>query len=317
MRLVSLVFLIGSIAVAGVVLMRVAVRGESSVDEVSSARAELLVGSDASGRRVEMGGVAERVVVLDASGLEILLALGVEPMLRPPFMGETPEHWKGIEELSYSHAAGPDVEQLILASPDLVVLSPTFARFAGVIEGVVDAEMLTIEVRSVEDAARWARELGRLTGAAERGEEVAAEMLAAAPEQGLDEGTGGPRVMALLGAPNAYFEVTEGSYIGDLVRRAGGELVTSGAPEHGVYQGLAPLSLEGLIAADPEVILLMGHGAASSLPDDAAWRSLRAVRDGRVVELPERLFVLAPGAEVGRAYALMRDALFGEVAAGG
>src|SRR5262249_14564326 len=54
--------------------------------------------------------------------------------------------------------------------------------------------------------------------------------------------------------------------------------------------GLATLSLEQVLAAEPEVIIAMDGGFGADVRADPRWREVRAVRDGRVYAVPQYPF---------------------------
>ncbi|MBN2895507.1 MAG: ABC transporter substrate-binding protein [Campylobacterales bacterium] len=54
--------------------------------------------------------------------------------------------------------------------------------------------------------------------------------------------------------------------------------------------GMEKVSLESVLAADPDVIVAMEREFALHVKDDPRWKSLRAVREGRVMSVPSRPF---------------------------
>ena len=82
---------------------------------------------------------------------------------------------------------------------------------------------------------------------------------------------------------------------------------------------LEDLSLEGIIAGDPDYIFVVFQGAdasaasaalSASLLSDPAWDSLRAVEEGRCITLDHRLYNLKPNARWGEAYEMLADILY-------
>ena len=100
---------------------------------------------------------------------------------------------------------------------------------------------------------------------------------------------------AVAGAPRprVFFELSPdlytagpGSYIDDLITRAGGDNVAAGAAEM-----WPQLSAEAVVSADPEVILLADHEAGITAEQVAArpgWQRMSAVQQGRIVSLTVR-----------------------------
>ena len=123
---------------------------------------------------------------------------------------------------------------------------------------------------------------------------------------------GRPRVRAVF-----LFDVAPivaagpGSFPAELVREAGGEsLITAG----GQYP---TLDVERLLALDPQVILdgSMDASARSSriaeLREAPGWRSLAAVREGRVRAVSASI-ALRPGPRIGEGLMAVARALHGE-----
>lgn len=102
-----------------------------------------------------------------------------------------------------------------------------------------------------------------------------------------------PTVLILMGIPGSYLVATEHSYIGDLVRLAGGINVVQGEE----VEYLAS-NTEYLFQSNPDVILRAAHG----MPDEVVkmfdeefktndiWKHFNAVQNERVYDLEERLF---------------------------
>lgn len=64
-----------------------------------------------------------------------------------------------------------------------------------------------------------------------------------------------PTVLILFGVPVSYLVATEDSYVGDLVRRAGG---VNAVPDKGVEYIAS--NTENLRQSNPDIILKMAHG---------------------------------------------------------
>ena len=97
---------------------------------------------------------------------------------------------------------------------------------------------------------------------------------------------------------------SEGSVLGEMLADLGCVNVADGG---GLLENL---SLEGILAADPDFIFAVLQGADASaarksldaaLLSNPAWGSLRAVREGRFVTLDHRLYNLKPNARWGEA----------------
>jgi len=89
------------------------------------------------------------------------------------------------------------------------------------------------------------------------------------------------RVLYLLGLPG--FTAGSPSYINDLIVLAGGQNVAGS-----IAQPYPNLSAEAIIRADPDLIIVSNDTPfGADVRARQPWRSLRAVRDGRVVRPPD------------------------------
>lgn len=89
------------------------------------------------------------------------------------------------------------------------------------------------------------------------------------------------------------------------------------------YQSLLEdLSLEEIIAADPDVILVVTMGdeqealdyLSTNFETNPAWAGLTAVQNGRFVVLPKELFHYKPNARWGESYAYLAKILYPDLA---
>ncbi|WP_241674810.1 heme ABC transporter substrate-binding protein IsdE [Paenibacillus luteus] len=107
------------------------------------------------------------------------------------------------------------------------------------------------------------------------------------------EGKEKPTVLILLGVPGSYLVATEKSYIGDLVRLAGGVNIAQGVD----VEYLAS-NTEYLHNSNPDVILRAAHGMPEEVvkmfdkefQKNDIWKHFKAVQNDRVYDLEESLF---------------------------
>ena len=102
-----------------------------------------------------------------------------------------------------------------------------------------------------------------------------------------------PRVLVLMGLPGSYVVATENSYVGSLVKLAGGENVYEGTD-----QEFITINTEDMLKKDPDIILRTAH----ALPDQVMamfkkdfaendiWKHFRAVKEGKVYDLDYKKF---------------------------
>lgn len=210
--------------------------------------------TDASGRVVELPGVARRIVSLVPSATQTLRAIGADDALvgrtdfdAEPWTRSIPSVGGGLE---------PNVEAIVALQPDLVV------RFGGPQDPRTPTRLdelgiphVAVRPDHVEDIYGTARLLGRVTG-----REAQADSLVATIRRGLaglaDAASALPRrrVVYLLGGSPPWVAGPD-TYIDELLSLAGGNNVFGDLGA--LYAAVSP---EQLRTRDIEVVLLSGEG---------------------------------------------------------
>lgn len=244
-----------------------------------------------------------RIAALLPFAADQLIEMGVKPVAVARLVGETPPAWQGIPTIAIDHSAGPNLEQLIAVDPDIVITSAVYAQFLATIEQSTGATIEVMDVNSVSEVEQNIQRLGALTGLTSEAATVLSDVQAQLETNSPD---GAPvRVLAVFGTPHSFYAFLPSSYLGDLVAHAGGEMITDDMKSHGVFRGLAPLSMEAVIARDPDHILVVFHGpeaaAQAMLDADPLWSRLSAIEKREVSFLTDDLYAMRPGSELPRA----------------
>lgn len=131
------------------------------------------------------------------------------------------------------------------------------------------------------------------------------------------EGQPSPTVLLIRAYSSGAKAKGEDNLAGVILRDLGADNLVSR------YESLLEdLSMEKIIAADPDFILVTTMGAsddaamaymASTFESDPAWAGLTAVRNGRYVLLPRDLFHYKPNARWGESYAYLANILYPDV----
>lgn len=197
----------------------------------------------------------------------------------------------------------PNIEAILSLTPDLVVIQENPARLKEKFEAV-GLNVLELRHTTVGDVYESIAILGRMTGAGDRATALNAEIRGRLDEIGRRTSRRPRRRMMLIvgRTPHAIeglVAVGRASYLNELIAIAGGENVFAAAA--------APypkVSLEEVLARDPEVIVDMGEMADTvGVTDEQKrrvvelWRrypNLAAVRRGAVFAVASDIFVV-PG----------------------
>ncbi|MBM4195096.1 MAG: hypothetical protein FJ202_12065, partial [Gemmatimonadetes bacterium] len=244
---------------------------------------------------------AQRIVSLNPVATELLFAAGVGARV----VGRTrwdmyPSEARAVPDLG--DGINPNIEAVVAAKPDLVVLyaGATNVRAARSLRA---AGIATVSVRTdrLGDLVRLSRLLAAAMG--DSSVAIAADSVASsvAKVRATPPRSDSLRALWYLGEPPIYV-IGAGSYMSELLDAAGAVNVFAD-----VEAPSPEVSMEAIIARDPDVIIA-GPTAAARLRRSAAWQSLRAVREGRVV-VADTALVGRPGVRMGEAARHVRDAL--------
>jgi ABC-type Fe3+-hydroxamate transport system substrate-binding protein len=247
---------------------------------------------DDFGDTLRLARPAKRIVSLNPVTTEAMFALGAEARLigrtrwdaSPPQVRRIADLGDGIQ---------PNVEAVLAARPDLVVLYAAESnRTAAAAFRRVGVQTLSMRTDRIADLARVLRALGIAVG-----DTAAARVVADSVRRSLDAvGTRAARQPPLsvfwYAWPSPIITIGAGSYLNELITIAGARNVFGD-----LAQPSPQVTLESVAERDPDLILA-GPVAAGRLRADARWRSVRAVREGRVFVFDTTL-VGRPGVRLG------------------
>jgi iron complex transport system substrate-binding protein len=248
---------------------------------------------DDAGRQVEISRAPERIVSIAPSNTEVLFALGLDDRIvgvdsfsmYPAEAAELPQVGDYLE---------PDLELVVAAAPDLVLASE--AHVGTVLSELENLGLPTVvlEPTDLDEIFSGMLLVGDITG-----EPLPARQLVCDLQARVDVVT---EAVADAPSPAVFFELSPdlysagpGSYVDDLITRAGGENVAASAA-----QMWPQLSAEAVVSADPEVIILADHEADVTPETVAArpgWQGVSAVEQDRIVTIDSDL-VARPGPRV-------------------
>jgi iron complex transport system substrate-binding protein len=230
---------------------------------------------------------APRIVALTPFGANTLAKLGVEPVAVGQTLGgreRISPKLKGVPVLSLSHPNGPNLEQLASLDPDVVLSSPTWAK-GNESMGDLGIKVLIREPRLLRESYAQTLAIGKLVGKTK-----AAKALVKSQKKRValarKEIESRPRVMLILGVGRTPFVFLPNSWSGDLVTKAGGELLTGGVESS---SGFERISDEVVVAENPDVIIAVPHAEEDDIPSLAeylrtnpAWAGTSAVENDRI-----------------------------------
>ena len=202
----------------------------------------------------------------------------------------------------------PSMERLAAAKPGLIVGDRALhGRFAARLEAT-GATVLLIDSMSVDGTLAGLVEVGAMAGVADAMERRVAVARAAL-------GGSGParRTLLVFGTPESFTLMTGKTWVGDLAARVGLRNLASevGGPER--HPGFVQVNDEVLAGLDPELVLLVSHGAPDQVKarfierfqERGIWRK-GTVNAARIHVLSPALFSSNPGLRLGVAAGELR-----------
>ena len=226
-----------------------------------------------------------------------------------------PERYQDVTTVGT--AMSPDLEILKSLNPDYVIspnslqsdLQPKYAS--------IGVSSLFLNLRSVEGMYASIEGLGEKFDREEQAQALVEEYQQFIEEyRSQNEGKESPTVLVLMGLPGSYIVATESSYVGNLVKLAGGVNVYG----DGDGQEFLTANTEDMKTKEPDIILRAAH----ALPEDVVemfqdefetndiWKHFEAVQEGRVYDLPYDLFGMSAKFNYPDALEELQPLLYGE-----
>lgn len=248
--------------------------------------------TDDAGRRVAVPERVERVYAAGPPASVLVYALAPDKLLgwtRALTRDEAaflPPRYAGLPELGRLTGRGntANVEVVLRARPDLIVdtgaVAPTFASLADRVQGQTGLPYLLLDGR-FDRLPHTLRQLGRLIAEPARAEELAAYV-----ERTLAEAkarvervppAARPRVYYARG-PNGLQSAPAGSINVETLEFLGARNVVDVT----ATRGLVNVSLEQVLAWNPDVIVTVDPNFHAVVWNDPRWAAVKAVRERRV-----------------------------------
>lgn len=251
--------------------------------------------TDDAGRTVTLKAAPQRVISLAPSNTETVYALGKGALL----VGVTEYCDYPADAKSKPKIGGftkIDLEKVVGLTPDLVLATNIHTKS---IVPELEKRGLTvfvIEPQNVDEVLSKLVTFGKLLGATNEATQLTAQL-----KSRMDAVTS--KVTTAKTKPRVFYEIDKtlftagpGSFIDDLLVKAGG--VNIAADAKGAYP---QLTVEAVIAKDPEVILLgdMLFGESpESVKARPGWATITAVKNNRIIPIPDENLITRPGPRI-------------------
>jgi len=243
---------------------------------------------------------ARRIVSLNPATTELLFAIGAGPRL----VGRSRwDVWPraALAVPSVGDGLHPDVERVLAARPDLVVLYASAEnRVAATRFRAAGIATLALRIDRPAQLDRAAMLLGRVTGDSAQAALVADTVSATLRRvRAQTAALPHPTVVWVL-VQRPPMVVGGGSFLNDLLETAGARNLYASLP-----QPSPVVTLEDIVRRNPALVITgtdAGNATAAvhALQTDPAWRAVAAVRAGRIVA-PDGDLVERPSVNIGQA----------------
>lgn len=254
--------------------------------------------TDGLGRQVSLNAPAQRIISLAPSNTEILFAIGAGSRLigRDSF-SDYPDEAQQIQIIG-GDLGEIDAETILALQPDLVLASSLTAPEQ--IQTLEDLGLTVFTVTNPEDIRGLfpnIKTVAELTGQTEAAILLIDQLQARvnAVEVKINQISYRPLVYYELDGtdPNAPWTPGPGNFIDKLISMAGGDNLGNVLSNE-----WAQISIETIIAQDPEIILLGNAHWGGVTPEEVAartgWDTLSAIKEGKIYPFDDNL-VSRPG----------------------
>lgn len=275
-----------------VLFMILAGCGQSQEASQGKPQTGLAASTDSVGTALESEPKEARIIATTVAATEMMSALELELIGIPSSSKTLPDRYNGV--IKVGNPMSPDME-LVKSLQPTEVLSVTTLEYD--LKPAFESAGLKARFLNLTSLSNMEQELLSLGEKYDRTSE-AKSIVAAWGDQLADikkrtKGREAPTVLILLGVPGSYLVATENSYIGDLVKLAGGINIVEGEE----VEYLAS-NTEYLQQGNPDVILRAAHGMPEEVVEmfdrefkqNDIWKHFNAVKNERVYDLEERLF---------------------------
>lgn len=255
----------------------------------------------------------QRIVSISPFATDVLAKVGVKPKAIGQVLSDRrgmkriPKKFRHLRVLPLSHPNGPNLEQLARIRPTIVFSSTRWSRGTPAMKRL-GIRVVYVDPVRIGQAYPSVRKVGRVVRRKKRANRLVRTM-----RRQVRSATRGirkrPRVMGILGIGRNPMTFLGNSWGGQIIKAAGGRLLTGGATNPG---GFAPVSDEVVVAQNPNAMIAVPHGSVTDIGtavdyilENPAWQTVRAVEDGMVFPSTDNRLLQA-GTDIGQTIRIVR-----------
>ena len=241
---------------------------------------------------VENSESGDRIVATTVALTEIMDALEIDLVGVPSSYKELPKRY--ADAIEVGNPMSPNMEMLLSLKPTEILSVTTLKYDLQEMFDERNIDMTYVNLESIDAMHSEILKFGEKYNRQKQAEAIVNQFEEKVVEiEKVAEGNEQPSVLILLGIPGSYLVATEHSYIGDLVKRSGGQNVITGEDVEFLSS-----NTEYLQQAKPDIILRAAHGMPEQViqmfdeefRSSDVWKHFEAVKNDRVYDLDELLF---------------------------
>ena len=240
----------------------------------------------------------EVVVATSVAVTEILDKLGVEVSGVPTTSYELPESTKDATEVG--SPMNPDLEIIKSLNPTCVVSVDTLGSDFEKQFTENNIPSMFVNLSTVDGLKETIANLGEKFDKSEKAVEIIAELENKENELNLSKKENKEDILILFGAPGSVMVSTDNSYVGNLVKIAGGNNIFESESSSFIQ-----VNMEEIIKRNPDKILIMTHAvpeeAKKAVEEEfakATWQQLDAIKNNKVYYLENGYFGMSANLKV-------------------
>ena len=269
--------------------------------------------TDMLGNSVVIDAEPQAIAAISPTTVEFVYAVGRTSLTRTTSV-DFPEEATSAADIGSAYT--PNVELIAGTQPDLIVADSVLQpQLSGALAPLA-VPVLYVGAETYDDVVAGFRLIGQVLNSPD-GETKAAELGTLLADIESKVPAEKSKVVIVNGTPSDFFVALPESYVGNLAELAGADNLAAGQPSNAPFPGYAKLSIETIVAEQPEVVLAItaapGQTLSEGLSSDAAWASVPAVVNGRVHEIDTQIFLQAPGPRAAEGLQTLAELLYPDI----
>lgn len=236
----------------------------------------------------------KRIIAGSVMSAELLDLLEIDSIGVVTTAKTLPERYANTPEIGTPMK--PDLEAVVSLDPDIYVSESSLKESLDQLFSGQSFDKLYLDNSSFDKVLENIRTLGTAIGREEKAEEIIANYEKGA-QKVIDsvKDKESPSVLIIFGTPESFMITTENSFVGDLVKKLGGNNLASEISK--APSPYVPFSLETVGHINPDVILRLTHTDPAASREafnkefqNDFWSNLDAVKNGQVYDLDNTYF---------------------------